>query len=166
MQSDTVARDEKRHSGKEVLTLPQRFGQMVSVIAIVLILAFYLYHQVENTGFFTSKFGAWEMFAFYGSILLSLLPPLARAWLGRRNSVRPLEALCNAFCAMALIFLLVVFPFNFKHFADALPVVTRFLFAWLSNDIAKIAMVLGILGTGISAIVNGVRYLLFGQRSS
>jgi hypothetical protein len=166
MQSDTVVRDVEQPSRKDILTLPQRFGQIVSTIAILLILAFYLYHQIANTGFFTSKFGAWEMFAFYGSILLSLLPPLARVWLGRRNPVRLLDAFCNAFCTIALIFLFVVFPFNFTHFADALPIAIRFMFGWLSNDIARIAMVLGILGTGISAVINGARYLLFGPRSS
>jgi hypothetical protein len=166
MQSDTVAQSGNQDFRKDILTLPQRFGQMVSVMAILLILAFYLYHQVANTGFFTSKFGAWEMFAFYGSILLSLFPSLARAWIGRRNPVKPLEAFSNAFSAIALIFLLVVFPFNFTHFADALPIVIRFMFGWLSNDIAKIAMVLAILGTGISAVYNGGRYLLFGPGSN
>jgi hypothetical protein len=163
MQSDTVARDVRQPYRKDILTLPQRFGEIVSTCAILLILAFYLYHQIANTGFFTSKFGAWEMFAFYGSILLSLLPSLARAWLGRRNPVRLLDAFCNTYCTIALIFLFVVFPFNFQHFADALPPATRFLFAWLSNDIARIAMVLGIFGTGISAVVNGIRCLFFCQ---
>jgi hypothetical protein len=161
MQSESESRISARKQNKETLTVPQRFGEIVSAFIILLILAFYLYHQVENTGFFTSKFGGWEMFAFYGSVLLSLLPPLGRAWLGRRNPIRPVEAFCNVFFAIALLYLLVVFPFNFAHFADALPVAVRFMFGWLSNDIAKVAMVLGILGTGISAILNIVRYLLF-----
>jgi len=161
VQSESESGISTHKRDKETLTVPQRFGEIVSAFIILLIFAFYLYHQVENTGFFTSKFGNWEMFAFYGSLFLSLVPPLARAWLGRRNPVRPVEAFCNLFFALALLYLLLVFPFNFAHFADALPVAVRFMFGWLSNDIAKVAMVLGILGTGIAAAVNFVRYLFF-----
>jgi hypothetical protein len=160
MQSNT---ESKTHEGnrQEFLTLPQRFGEIVSAIIITLILGFYLYQQFENTGFFTSGFGPWEMFAFYGSILLSLLPPLTRARFGRRNPVRPLETFTNIFFVFSMIFLLEVFPFDFAHFPDALPQAIRFMFWWLTNDVAKIAMVLAIFGGLISAGVNIVRYISY-----
>jgi hypothetical protein len=150
-----------RRRNNEILSPGQRFGEVVSAVIVLLILGFYLYHQVANTGFFTSKFGGWEMFAFYGSILLSLVSPIARAVVGRRNPVRPVEAFCNLFFAFASLWLFFVFPFNFAHFADALPGAIRFALSWITNDIAKVVLVLAFIGGLISAIVNIVRYLTF-----
>lgn len=151
----------KRRGNNEVLSAGQRFGEVVSGAIVLLILAFYIYNQLTNTGFFTSKFGGWEMFAFYGSIFLSLVPPIARAVIGRRNRVRPLEAACNIFFAFASLYLLGVFPFNFAHFGDALPGAIRFALSWVTNDIAKVVLVLAFLGGLISAGVNVVRCLTF-----
>jgi hypothetical protein len=161
MQSEPPTQYPKRRENKEILSGPQRFGQSVSACVVLLILAFYLYHQFENTGFFTSSFVGWAEFAFYGSIVMSFLPPTARAIIGRRNSVRPLEAASNIFFAIASVYLLFVFPFNFAHFADALPVATRFLLSWLTNEIAKAVWVLAIVAVLISAVVNVAKYLSF-----
>lgn len=143
----------------EILDAGQRAGEIVAATIVLLILGFFLYHQIENTGFFTPSFNGWEMFAFYGSIMISLVPPLARAAIGRRNPVRPIEAFSNLFFAFATLWLLLVFPFNFAHFSDALPVEARFLFFWLTNDIAKFAFVLAILASFTSAVYNIVRYI-------
>jgi hypothetical protein len=159
MQSEPQTRP--RGGQKEVLDFPGRLRQLGSVVFALLFLAFYVYNQVTNTGFFTSEFGGLEMFAFYGSILLSLLPAIARAAIGRRNPIRPLEAFCNLFFAFASLFLLFVFPFNFAHFPDALPEAIRFLFWWLTNDVGKVLFVLAFVGGLISACVNIVRYLTF-----
>jgi hypothetical protein len=151
----------ERARNGEFLELGQRFGEVVSAVIMLAIFAFYVYHQVANTGFFTSSFGPWEMFAFYGSILLSLTPPVARAVIGRRNPVRPYEAAVNLFFAGVMLYLLGVFPFNFAHFTDALPAAVRFTLFWVTNDIAKIAIVLAFIGGIISAAVNIVKYLTF-----
>jgi hypothetical protein len=151
----------RNKNNNEILSLGQRFGELVSVVIVLLIFGFYVYHQVANTGFFTSNFGVWEMFAFYGSILVSLIPPISRALIGRRNPVRPIEAFCNLFFAFASLCLLFVFPFNATHFAYALPTATRFAFSWVTNDIARIVLVLMFIGGMISAFVNIVRYLTF-----
>ena len=151
----------RRSGNNEYLGWGERFGEVVSAAILLAILAFYLYHQVANTGFFTSAFGPWQMFAFYGSIVLSLVPPIARAVIGRRNPVRPTEAAVNLFFAGAALYLLSVFPFNFAHFGDALPTVLRFTLTWITNYIAKIVFVLAAIGGFISAGVNIVRYLTF-----
>ena len=151
----------RRTRNEEILDAGQRAGEIVSVTIVLLILGFYLYHQIENTGFFTPSFNGWEMFALYGSIILSLVPPLARAAIGRRNPVRPIEAFGNLFFAFATLWLLLVFPFNFAHFSAALPVQTRSLFFWLTNDIARFALVLAIPASFTSAVYNIVRYITF-----
>jgi hypothetical protein len=145
----------------EILHAGQRSGEGFAVVVILLIFAFFVYHQVANTGFYTAKFGEWEMFALYGSILFSCVPPLARAVLGARNPVRPLEAASNIFSMIAALFLLTVFPFNFSRFADALPSAVRFAFSWITNDMGKVALMLIILGSLISGVVNIVKFLNF-----
>ena len=151
----------RRRNANEVLDPGQRSGEVASVFIAILVLAFFTYHQVANTGFFTSRFGDLEMFAFYGSIVLSLAPPIARAVVGRRNPVRPLEAASNLFFAFASLYLLTIFPFNFAHLSDALPPAIRFVLLWVTNDIAKILFAIAFLGSLISAAVNAIRYIIF-----
>lgn len=150
----------------EHLDVGQRAGEIVAAAVFPLLFGFFAYHQITDTGFFTSGFGSWEMFAFYGSIFLSMIPPLARAFVGHRNPVRPFEAAVNIFFALATLYLLGVFPFNFANFADAFPAGVRFAFTWITNDIGRIVMVLMILGGFVSAGLNILRYLTFNPGAS
>jgi hypothetical protein len=146
------------NNNNEYLSISQRGGEFVRVFFGVLVLGFFLYHQYANTGFFTSKFGDWEMFAFYGSMLLSFVPPIARAAIGSRNPVRPIEAFCNLFSAFAALYLFSVFPFNFANLTAALPSEIRFMFTWVDNDIGKVVLVLIFIGSLASGLYNIARY--------
>lgn len=145
----------------EHLYVGQRAGEIVAAAVFPLIFGFFAYQQYANTGFFTNGFQSWEMLALYGSISLSMIPPLARAFVGRRNPVRPYEAAVNIFFGLATLYLLGVFPFNFVYFANGFPDVARFAFVWITNDIARVVMVLMIAGSFVSAGVNILRYLTF-----
>ncbi len=149
---------------KEVLTTWQRWGELVIVVAMLLLFGFFAYHQVANTGFFTAKFGAVEMFCLYGPILFSLAAHGARALNGRRNPARPLEVATNLFLAIAALWLLMVFPFNFSHLADVLPGAIRFVLAWITNDIGKVVLILQVIVGPISAFVTTRKYLSFRRR--
>ncbi len=87
---------------KEVLTTSQRWVELISVFAMLLLFGFFAYHQVANTGFFTDKFGVLEMFCLYGPILVSLAAPIARALNGRRNPARPFEV-ATGICDMTVM---------------------------------------------------------------
>lgn len=152
---------------KEVLTTSQRWVELIiSVVAILLLFGFFEHHQVANTGFFTSKFGAVEMFCLYGPILFSLAAPITRALSGRRNPARPLDIASNLFMTITALWLLMVFPFNFSHFADALPGAIRFVLAWITNDIGKVALILQIILGPISALLTTRKYLSVRWRES
>ena len=144
---------------REILTLPQRFGEVVTLVVTLLFLSFFAYHQAANTGFFTAAFGPQAMFFFYGPLLLSMAAPMTRALLGRRNPARPLEVVTNLFVAIAALWLLIVFPFNFAHLADALPTGIRFLLAWVNNDIGRIPLILQLIVCPIVALVTTWQYL-------
>jgi hypothetical protein len=130
---------------REYLNLTQRLGEFVSIFIMVLIVSFFVYHQAANTGFFMAAFGPQEILLFYGSMFLSLLAPVTRALTGRRNPGRPIEVVANLFMAVAALWLLIVFPFDFSHFADALPAGIRFAFAWINDDIGRIPFILQLI---------------------
>ena len=145
---------------KESLTIPQRWAGMYTVILILLLMAFFAYHQWINTGFFTDKFGWAEMLALYGPIVVSFGPPIQRLVQGQRNPARPLEAATDISLAAGSIWLWNQFPFDFTHLADPFPAAMRFAFAWLTNDTGRFILLLQIaIGfiSGLAIIVSYVR---------
>jgi len=61
---------------------------------------------------------------------------------------------------VALAWFFVVFPFDFAYFADVLPSFLRFLLQWISNDIVRVLIVLGIIAAPIMAIYTTMLYVL------
>jgi hypothetical protein len=110
----TMSAANTMHSDREVLSLAERVAEPIfSLIATCLLLAFFAYHQLTATGFFTAQFGPFEMLCLYGPILLAPAAAFTRAMSGQRNPARPVEAFANLCMALAAIWLLRVFPFNF-----------------------------------------------------
>jgi hypothetical protein len=151
------------NDSKELLNASQRRGELVGVAAILFVFAFFAYHELANTGFYTSSFGGLEMILLYGSILFSALAPFTRALTGRTNLARPVEAASNIFFEATQIWLLIVFPFNFSHLPAALPSQLGFLLSWITNDVGRILLVLGIIGIPVFASINIRKYLSLRQ---
>ena len=141
------------------MTLSERRGELVGIAAILLVSLFFIYHQVANTGFFTSGFGIVEAFLFYGAAAVAILASLMRAITGRKSGSRPFELGSAIFWMFTSIWLLVTFPFNFAHLADALPAFLRFALAWVSNDIGWVILLLSTLGSLGTAIFTGAKLL-------
>ncbi len=129
----------------EILASWQRWGGLATVACMLVLLGFFAFHQLANTGFFTDRFGSLEMLALYGPILLSFAAPIARAIGGRQNSGRPFEAATNVSLAVGSLWLAIVFPFNFAHLADVLPDAIRFVFTWINNDIGRLVLILQVM---------------------
>ena len=126
----------RKEAAKDSLGMGERIGEMVAIILGVLVLLFFVANQIQGTGFFTSDFGTMEMVLFYGVLILGMVPPFLRMFLGRRNKVRPVEIICNLFFIVATTYLLWVFPFDFGHLPDLLPTNLQFILDWITNDIA------------------------------
>jgi hypothetical protein len=152
---------------RDLVSTPQRvIDPLVAILAMALVLSFFAFHQLAQTGFFTQKFGPLEMICFYGPIILTPAAAIIRGVSGHRNTGRPLEALVNLFMASAALWLLVVFPFDFSHFADALPPAIRFMFAWLNNDIGKVVLILQIIIGTTVAFATAITYLVVQERTN
>ncbi|MEJ2127189.1 MAG: hypothetical protein P8X84_06790 [Candidatus Bathyarchaeota archaeon] len=125
----------------------------------VLMFLYLVFHQIWSTGFFTTKFGPIEMIMLYGSWISLSISSGLEGILGKRLLSRLFDTFGGIiYIAVATAWLIVVFPFDFTYFANVLPDSLRFLVQWISNDIARVLMVLYAIVMGIAAIYSPIAY--------
>ena len=115
--SGIAAREAKRDG----LSAFQRLWELVAVAVIALIVYYFVRSQTLATGFFTPSFGPGEAVVFYATGLYGTVPPLLRAFVGKRNAVRPAEVFRSGLSAAVGTYFLYSFPFDVSRLADALP---------------------------------------------
>ena len=91
--------------------------------------------------------------------MFGMVTTALRGLFGRKNLARLFEVFGLLLSTVALAWLFVVFPFDFAYFADVLPSFLRFLLQWISNDIVRVLMVLGIIVTPVMAIYTAILYV-------
>ncbi|MCD6241198.1 hypothetical protein J7K27_06750 [Candidatus Bathyarchaeota archaeon] len=156
----------EKEAERDVMRFSERLGGIVAIVIITLATLFFVAHQMWSTGFFTSKFGLTEMLLFYSSLLYGFVPNSIKCLFGRRNLVRLFEVFGAILTSIALVWLYIIFPFNFFHLADVLPAFTRFLLQWISDNIARFFMIIGIIVTPISAIYHATLYVSVREKLS
>lgn len=125
----------------------------------VLMVLYLATHQLWSTGFFTETYGTIEMIMLYGSWVAWIITSGLEGVLGQRLLSRLFDTFGGIiFIAVATAWLLVAFPFEFTYFADVLPDFLRFLVQWISNDIARVIMVLYTIAMGIAAVYAPISY--------
>lgn len=139
----------------EVRNSERGFGVFLVIINLLCIVYFALHH-LNSTGFFQESFKALEMIMLYGIMVDWIITASMEAIFGRKKLSRLFDLYGGmVFMTIALIWLLVVFPFDFTYFADILPSELQFLIAWISNGIARIILILYIV-----FIISGAVYSL------
>ncbi|MFX0066011.1 MAG: hypothetical protein ACFFC7_27915 [Candidatus Hermodarchaeota archaeon] len=119
-----------------------RVASVVIIVVCVLIGLYFVAHQLWSTGFFTATFGFLEMLLLYGTLIYWIVTS-SLILLGLKNPSRDLDSFGGLFFAtFSIAWLFLVFPFEFAYFADVLPAFIRFLVQWISNDIARVLLVL------------------------
>ena len=137
------------------------------VVVSVLIVFYFAAHQTWSTGFFTATFGTLEMLMLYGSLIFMIVTAGLEGVLGQRLLSRLFDVFGGImFAAVGIAWLLVVFPFEFAYFADVLPDFLRFLVQWISNDIARVLMVLGIIVLLGAQVYTPIAYGFVGKKRS
>ena len=154
------ARRAEAEAKKDIIPYSERVGNIAGVVVGILVVLYFVAHQTGSTGFFTSEFDTLEMLLFYGSLMYGILSTALKGLFGRKNLGRLFDVFGAILIAVAIAWLFVVFPFDFAYFADVLPSFLRFLVQWISNDIARVLMVLGIIATPIMAIYTAMIYAL------
>jgi len=153
------ARHAEAEAKKDIIPYSERVGNIVGVVVGLLVVWYFVAHQTGSTGFFTSKFDTLEMLLFYGSLIYGIVSTALKGLFGRKNLVRLFDVFGAILGAVAIAWLFVVFPFDFAYLADVLPSFLRFLLQWISNDIARVLMVLGIIAAPIVAIYTAIIYV-------
>jgi hypothetical protein len=153
-----------RRVDRDRMKAGERGGEVFGVFISFLFLLFFIENQLRDTGFFTSRFGPVEEALFYGTWLVGAAVSLARAAYGRRNAIRPFDALDGALLAITAFWLLSVFPFDFSHLPDLLPSQVRFALSWVSNPVGEVLMALAGIGGLVSMFYNAVMYAVVRSR--
>ncbi len=152
---------------KDDMEINQRVTGTAILVLGVLGVLFFVAHQTGSTGFFTIKFGTIEMIMFYGYLVFWIMTGGLEGVLGQRLLSRLLDTLGGLiFATIATAWLFVVFPFEYAYFADVIPEFLRFLVQWISNDIARIVMMLTIIGYMYAAVYAPKAYGFIGKKSS
>lgn len=96
------------------------------------------------------------MLLLYGSLIEWIIVAVLEVF-GRKNLSRDIDAFGGIiFVTIGGVWLFVVFPFEFAYFADVLPGFLRFLVQWVSNDIARVVIVLWIIVNLVAAVYYGI----------
>jgi hypothetical protein len=130
------------------------------VFIFTLIVLYLIAHQLSPTGFFTATFGPLEMLLLYGSLFEWIVVAVLEAF-GRKNLSRDIDAFGGIiFVTIGGAWFLVIFPFEFAYFADVLPDYLRFLVQWISNDIARVVIMLWTIVNLVAAVYYGILRVL------
>jgi hypothetical protein len=149
----------KVRGNKEHLNPAQRFGEVIALAILALIIGYFWRLWQLQTGFFTAAFGPPEQFWFFGPMILSLAAPVVRILVGRRNPGRPFEITTGLLMLVGAIWLLRVFPFDFSHVGDALPGNLPRFFTWVPDWFGKLILVLQLVGGAIGAITTTWQFI-------
>ena len=148
----------KAEADKGIPPFDRAFSFFMFVINVLLIL-YFANHQMRPTGFFTESFGNLEMVFLYGYSVFWIISAGLEGVFGQRLLSRMVDAFGGViFGGICIIWLFVVFPFDFSYFANILPDPLRFLLVWISNDIARVIMMLGIILHIAGAIYSPIAY--------
>jgi len=148
----------KAEADKSVPPNDRVVGIAIVVISILMML-YFAAHQVEATGFFTTAFGALEAIMLYGNLTAWAVTGFLEGVLDQRLLSRLFDVFGGIiFITISLVWLTLVFPFNFAYFADVLPDFLRFLVQWVSNDVARGLMVIGVIVFAVVAVYSPIAY--------
>lgn len=156
--SGWFAAQAKKESLRDALPSGERVGQAVGIVITVLVIAFFMVHQTRPTHFFTDEFRTLPMAVFYVVLVLGIVPMLVKLVTNRRNDGRLWEAVNMAVFAAGGLYLLMLWPFDFSHFAEPLPRALEPALEWVTDSVAR--WVIGI-GVAASAFFAPYTFLLY-----
>jgi len=135
---------------------PSNLLATIAFALVFTIILLYLFaHQLLSTGFFIANFDVLTMVFLYGSLIEWIVVAVLES-VGHKNISRDIDAFGGIiFVVIGGLWLFVVFPFEFTYFANVLPESIRLLLQWISNDVARVILVLWIVVNAIAAVYYG-----------
>lgn len=133
----------EKEAKRDILKRPDRYGNLVGIVCIIIVLIFFAVHLNSQTGFFTSDFGAVSAFLFFGSTAWGIIPSAIRFVTGRKNPSKLPDIVGSLLVLIAILYFLASFQFDLSHLADPLPGFLKWAVQWITADFVKAVMVLG-----------------------
>lgn len=144
---------------KDISRSDRFVGILIGTIS-VLLLSYYIAHDLQSTGFLTAGFKTAERILLYGSLVFWIISSSLDAIFNKRFLSRIIDTFGGVLIVcIGFAWLFFVFPFEMKYFADLLPESLRFLVQWISNDVAKV-----LLGVGFITHLGAAIYCPLGYR--
>jgi hypothetical protein len=151
--------DKAKLAAEKELQLGDRIFGIAIVVFSLLAILYFIAHQLLETGFFTSKFNIIEMFFFYGFWVMWIITASLESILNQRLLSRLFDVFGGIiFASIASMWLLIVFPFDFVYLANLLPEPIRFLVQWISNDVARVIILILFILLLIAAVYSPFAY--------
>ena len=138
----------------EAIPYNERITGVFIVLVSIAIIACFLAHQTQSTGFFTAQFDTKDGLMLYGYWVFWIITASLEGIFGLRFLSRLFDVFGGGIFALICAYgLLLSFPFEFAYFAEVFPESLRFLVEWISNDIAR-----GIMFVATLALTIGIAY--------
>lgn len=154
----------EREAGRDALPMGERFGQVIGIVITGIVIAFFVIHQTRPTGFFTDEFGPFQAWLFYLILVLGVVPMLVRLVTSRRNEARLFEVVSMAVFFFGGLYLLLLWPFDFAHFAEPLPRALEPALDWVSDTLAKWLTGIGVVASGFFCVYTLLLYAAVRRR--
>jgi hypothetical protein len=135
------------------------YGEIAALILMSALLAFFVTHELRDTGFYTDEFGALEKSLLFGAGGFAVFLIALRVVVRRKNVIRPLDFASMILFVVAHIVLLSVFPFDFAYVGDALPGYLAWAVDWISDDMGAILLALGVIGGTVGSVFIAVIFV-------
>lgn len=135
----------KAEASKDISRSDSVVGVAIGTFSI-LMLSYFIAHDLQSTGFLTLGFKTAERFLLYGSLVFWIITSSLDAIFNKRFLSRLIDTFGGVFfVCFGFAWFFIVFPFEMTYFADLLPESLRFLVRWISNDVAKVLLGVGFI---------------------
>ena len=95
---------------KDVLKRADRFGQVIGIIGVLIVIIFFYFHLTSSSGFFKSTFDTFDAALFFGINAIGIVPQFIRLVKGRKNPARFFDIINTALLLVAMVYFLSKFP--------------------------------------------------------
>ena len=113
----------------------------------------------QDSQFFTSSFNKMDAVALYSFWLVWIITAGLEGILGLRWWSRLFDSFgAILVAALACLWLLIKFPFDFSFFAQLLPANWQWLLSWISNTVGRIVLVISFLFHLVAAVYSPFAY--------
>ncbi len=140
--SNQIAKD----ASEDRIPMKERWGQLIPLAGVALVTLFFVIHWIRPTGFFTAEYTTLAVVLTWAMAATGTAPFVVRMVTGSKKITKWFEMAGMAIGVVALVYLLVKFPFDFDYFAAPLPGALEPLLSWVPSWLGWWVLAIGAVG--------------------